>query len=514
MTRYQRSVRAALSTAAALSLLAGAARAQEALAVVGIVADPGHFNPAITTGSHVHTVADSMFNGLVALDEDLQPVPDLATGWEVSEDGRTVTFTLAEANWHDGIPFTAEDVKFTFEQVLFEHHSRTKAGLGSVVESIETPDPRTVVFKLSAPHPALLRRLDVTEAPILPRHQWQDVADIPAATLPPIGTGPFRFESYDKDAQVVLVKNEDYFKDGLPYLDRLVFRVIKDAATQLIAYQQGEIDFISLEAKDVEAVESAGDSTILRATSGPGGGNCIMTVSFNLEREATGDPRVRRAFARAIDRERINEQVLFGQGKVAAAPFSSAIGWAHADGVLAGLSHDPEAARALLAEAGHDGGLTLDMVHFPTFNRYAEIMKQDLAAAGIELVSRPLDREATIDAIFKQRDFDTNLISYCNGVDPEIGIKRMYISSNIGPIPFSNAAAYRNDRVDALFAEAAAVEDTGARGRIYREVQKILAEDLPYFWLVETVRTAAHKASFEGFRPWTGQFAEEAKPVD
>ena len=514
MTLDLQLTRRALASVVALGRFAGAALAQDRLAVIGIDADPGHFNPAVTTGSHVHTVADSMFNGLVALDSALQPVPDLATSWDISDDGKTVTFHLAEANWHDGQPFTSADVKFTFENVLFQHHSRTKAGLGSVVDSIDTPDERTVVFNLSAPHPAILRRLDVTEAPILPRHYWEGVADIPSATKTPVGTGPFKFDSYDKDSQVVLVRNEDYFKPGLPHLDRLVFSIIKDGATQLIAYQQGEIDYMSLDAKDVAAVAGAGDSKILQATSGPGGGNCIMTVSFNLEREATGNPAVRRAFAHAVDRARINEQVLFGQGKVAAAPFSSAIGWAHAGKSLDGLAHDPAGAKAMLAEAGYGDGLTLDMVHFPNFNRYAEIMKQDLAAAGIVLVSRPLDREATIDAIFKQRDFDTSLISYCNGVDPEIGIKRMYVSSNIGPIPFSNASAYRNDKIDMLFDQAGTVQDTDARGAIYRDVQNILAEDLPYFWLVETVRTVAHKDSFEGFRPWTGQFAEEAKLTD
>ncbi len=466
--------------------LAGAALAAEKLAVVGIEADPGHFNPAITTGSHVHTVADSMFNGLVALDQSLSPIPDLAESWRVSEDGKTVTFALAEANWHDGEPFTSADVKFTFEEVLFKYHSRTKAGLGSVVETIETPDPRTVIFKLKAPHPALLRRLDVTEAPILPKHIFEGAGDPNdvAANLAPVGTGPFKLVSYQKDAEIVLERNADYFKPGLPKLDRLVFRIIQDPPTRLLAYQQGELDYIGgVPGRDVEAIKAAGGSQIITSTSSPGGGNCIMTVSFNLEREKTQNPAVRKAFAQAVDRQRIVDQVLFGQGNVADAPISSAIGWAHADSVLAAYKHAPKTAEASLDAAGlakGDNGmrLTLDMVHFPTFNKYAELMKQDLAAVGIDLVSRPLDREATIDAIFKQRDFDTNLISYCNGVDPEIGIKRMYVSTNIGPIPFSNASAYRNDEVDRLFAEAGTVQGEDVRGELYKKAEAILAQDL------------------------------------
>ncbi|CAN5810116.1 ABC transporter substrate-binding protein [soil metagenome] len=508
--------RALTSACLAGLVAAGAAGAEERLAVIGIPADPGHFNPAITTGSHVHTVADSIFNGLVALDANFDPVPDLATDWEVSEDGRTVTFHLAEATWHDGEPFTSADVQFTFQKILFEHHARTRAGLAGVVETIETPDERTVVFHLRAPHPALLRRLDVTEAPILPRHLFEGAdPNEAAANLAPVGTGAFTLQSYQPGSEVVLERNPDYFKDGLPKLDRVVFRVIEDPTTQMLAYQQGELDYMGVPAQNVAALEAAGGSEFVETTAGPGGGNCIMTVSFNLEREATADPAVRAAFARAIDRPRIVEQVLFGRGQVAEAPISSAIGWAHGEGALADYGQDPQAAEAALEEAGYEAGaggtrLTLDMVHFPTFNKYAELMAQDLAAVGIELVSRPLDREATVETIFTQRAFDTNLISYCNGLDPEIGVRRMYVSDNIGPIPFSNAAAYRNDEIDRLFDAAGSVQGEEERGELYREAQAILAEDLPYWWLVETVGVAAYKDGFTGFKPWSGQVAEEA----
>ena len=151
------------------------------------------------------------------------------------------------------------------------------------------------------------------------------------------------------------------------------------------------------------------------------------------------------------------------------------------------------------------------MVHFPTFNKYAEVMKQDLAKVGIDLISRPLDRAAAVDAIFTQRDFDTNLISYCNGTDPDIGVKRMYVSSNIGPIPFSNAAAYRNERIDQLFDAAGKTSVREKRREAYREAQEILGQDLPYWWLVETTFVSGYKDSLEGFRPWTGQFAEHAQ---
>ncbi len=500
---------------------ASAAAASDAVAIVAIDADPGHFNPAITTGGHVHAVADSLFNGLVALDRNLQPVPDLATSWQVSPDGLTYTFALAEARWHDGEPFTSADVKYTFENVLLKHHARTKAGLGALIAGIDAPTSKTVVIRLKSPHAALLRRLDVTEAPILPRHIFQAIDDPTSAeaNIKPIGTGPFKLARYDRDATIVLERNKDYFKPGLPKLDRLVFRIIKDPATRFLAYERGEVDYLpSVEGKDValvRAVAAKAGTTAVQSSSGPGGGNCIMTISFNLDRERLRDPRVRNAVAVSINRDRIVEQVLFGQGKVARAPISSAISWAYADGSLGSYPFDPDRANTFLDGARlprGPGGMRfkIDIVHFPTFNKYAELMKQDLAAVGIDLVSRPLDREAFVETTFKKRDFDMSLISYCNGVDPDIGVRRMYVSSNIGPTPFSNAAGYRNKAIDELFERAGTAANETQRGALYKEAQTILAADLPYWWLVETTNTTLYKDTLTGFKPWSGQFAEEA----
>jgi len=178
------------------------AKAQSDSVVVAVSADPGHFNPGITTGYNVHVVADSMFNGLVALDSKLTPTPDLAESWTVSDDNKVYTFELVDnATWHDGVPFTSADVKFTFENILFNYHSRTKAGLGSVVEAIETPDDHTVVFRMAEPYGPLLQRLDVTEAPVLPKHVFEAGGDPNQhpANLQPIGTGPYRFVDYSQD---------------------------------------------------------------------------------------------------------------------------------------------------------------------------------------------------------------------------------------------------------------------------------------------------------------------------
>ena len=487
-------------------------------AVVAVIADPGQLNPAITTASNVHAVADSLFNGLVELDRQLQPLPDLAESWKVSDDGSAYTFRLApDVSWHDGVPLTAADVKFTFEQLLFKYHARTKAGLGAVVKEIETPDERTVVFRLKQPYGALLQGLDVTEAPILPKHIYADSDPNQNPTnVRPVGSGPFRFESYQLGDSVTLVRNPVYFKPQFPFLDKVAIRVIPDATTQVLALTQGEVDYASgISGADADHLKNRGGITLVDTTSSSGGSNCIMTMSFNLDRPGTAKIEVRQALAHAIDRNRILHQVIFDRGRVADAPISSGIPWAHASGVLARYDYSPEKAAALLDAAGYnrraDGTrLALDITQFPTFTKYGELIRQDLAQIGVNVTIRPLDRAAFVETVFDKRDFDLNLISYCNGLDPDLGVRRMYVSSNIGNIAFSNAAAYRNQRIDELFALGSATNTLEERRRIYAEIQAIVAKDLPYWWLVETDFTTAYRDAFHGFAPWTGQFSERA----
>jgi peptide/nickel transport system substrate-binding protein len=515
-------LRRALVLAVALAL-AAAARAQDApvpggTLVIGIATSPGHLNPAISTGSEVHTVADSIFSGLVALDDQAVPQPDLAVAWSVNDDATVYTFTLADdVRWHDGAPFTSADVRFTFEEVLLRYHARTRSGLEGRLERIETPDERTVVFRFREPYAPLLQQLNVTEAPILPRHVYEGVADATtaAANLRPIGTGPFRFVSYAADEQVVLERNPDYFKEGLPYLDRLVFRIVPDATTRLLALERGELDVVAgVPASEAARLEASPDLTTYAPNSGPGGGFCVMTLAFNLERELLADHAVRVALAHAIDRQQLVDQVLYGSGRVATGPIHSGLTAFYTDDVTR-YPFDPERAARLLDEAGYPAGadgvrFAIDFLHFPAFAKYGEVLRQNLAAVGVRLELVALDRAAFVTRVFTQRDFDTGVVSYCNNTDPAIGVARVYVSSNIGDIPFSNAGAYANPEVDRLFAEAAALADVEARAERYRDVQQVLTDELPYLWLVESASLSASAASVRDLAPWSGSPAERA----
>lgn len=499
--------------------------------VAALDSDPGSLNPAATTSGGVHAASELMFNGLVSLDENLEPVPELAESWEVEEGGALYRFTLREdVTWHDGEAFDSADVVYSFEEVLLELHSRTQASVGNAIESITAPDPRTVEFRFAQPYAPLLQQLDVTEAPIVPEHVYagSDPAENPANQAP-IGTGPYRFASYEPGSEIRMTRNEEYFEEGLPYLDEVVMRVIPDEASRVNALRAGEVDWLSgVPGPERAALADDPGFDSLQTQINPGGSNCIMTVSFNLDRPILADLDVRRAISFALDREQFVERVLFGDGRAADAPISSGIPFAHAADLENYPAFDAAQAEQLLDEAGwqrqadgetrtatgvegvSDGTpLAIDFLHFPTFNQYADLYRAQLAAVGVDVTLRPLDPPVFAETVFADRDFDTNIISYCNGTDPEIGVKRMYLSDNISETPFSNAAAYRNPQMDELFTQAQTILDEDERAEVYRQIQQLAVDEAPYAWVVETTSTRIFNSDCQGFGP-SGHFAKTA----
>jgi peptide/nickel transport system substrate-binding protein len=484
--------------------------------VVGVTADPGQFNIGITTAGGTHAVADILYNGLLQFDEKLNPQPSLAEKWSISPDGKTYTFTLVKGvQWHDGKPLTSADVKFSFEQILLKYHARTSAGLMPVLDGIDVPDDTTVVFRFKQPYAPLLRRLDVVEAPILPKHIYEntDVQQNPANNNP-IGSGPFKFKEYVKGDHVTFVRNENYFKPGLPYADQVIFKIIPQASTASLALEQGEIDYLGgVPGPDVARLQKNSDIALVRSPAGPGGSFCIETMIFNMRKPPFDKLRVRQAFAYGINRQQLLDQVQFGQGRVATGPIASTMTWAYNPAVMK-YPYDPAQAAALLDQAGYPKGsdgkrLKVVFVNATSFAKTAEVVRENMGQVGVDVQLDTLEVNAANDRMFTKNDFDIGIASYCNGPDPEIGVTRAYVSSNIKVgVPFSNGAAYRNARVDELFAQAAATVDPAQRAKLYSEIQDILVKEVPYWWTVETEGYRAYRKEVHDLRYWAGDINE------
>ena len=486
--------------------------------VAALESDPGHLNPAITTNGGIHTASGLLYDGLIALDSTLAPVPALAERWEVFDGGARYRFHLRRGvRWHDGQPFTAADVKFTFDSLLLRFHARTRASMSPALLSVDTPNDSTVEFRFRRPYAPLLQQLDVVEAPILPRHIY--VGSDPlrnGANIAPIGTGPYRFVAYDINNEIRYTANSAYF-GGAPAIRDVILRVIPDAATRVIALEAGEIDWLyTVPGPDRERLRRNPRVRVIQASESPGGSNCITTVGFNLDRPWFRDVRVRRAFAHAVNRQQFVERVLFGDGRAADAPISSHIRFAYRPGLPIPV-FDAGRANALLNAVGwrrvgngvrtaHDvPGFTegapfvIDFTVLPGQTTYGELLRAQLREVGIDLRVVALETVVFAQTVFTERDFDTAIAAYCNGTDPEIGVRRQYVSGSIAPVPFSNMAGYRNPVMDSLFDAASAALAVDDRHRLYGEIQALAVHDQPYVWLVETLGTRAYAAQCRGF---------------
>ena len=485
--------------------------------VVATVGEPPHLNPGITTMGSVHAVTGSIYNGLVGLDERANPMPELAESWRVTDAGKTFTFALRrDVTWHDGAPFTAADVKFTFDEILLKFHSRTRAGLAASLDTIQVPDEHTVVFRFKQPPASLLRRLDVSEAPILARHIYQGKDPLSQAmNIQPIGTGPFRLAKWQRGETIVLERNPVYFRKGKPFLDRVIFRALPNSSTATVAMETGEVDYLwSVQGAELPRLRMNKSVTIVRSPSGAGGSYCIDTLVPNLRNQPLQNATVRQALNLAIDRRFIVGRVYFDAGREARGPLHSQLPWF--DSSLPQFQYLPERAVQLLDESGFPKGengirFKLRFVYTQSSSGVlAETLKDQLRRVGIELVLEPVDAPTATDRVYIKGDFDLGVASLCNGADPDIGVKRVYDSRNILPIPFGNGAGYRNSQVDSLFDQAAQTLNDPQRQVYYRRLQQILIGELPYFWLVESEGYRVFRSTIKALKVWSGNTFEDA----
>ncbi len=479
-----------------LSLLAAALFISTALhaepvtggrANVVIQPEPPSLMVGLVQNGPTQMVAGNIYEGLLRYDTDLKPMPQLATSWEVSEDGLTYTFHLHEnVKWHDGEPFTAADVVFSADVFLRETHPRLRASLEHV-EEISAPDDHTVVFKLKQPFGPFIGIFEVGTMPMIPKHIYEgtDFANNPANNTP-IGTGPFKFAEWEKGSHILLTKNEDYYEEGKPYLDEIYWHVIPDAASRAVAYETGVVDVLpggSIENFDVQRIAGMENTCITDKGWEYFGPHSWMWL--NNREGPTSDVRFRKAVMYAMDREFARDALWNGLGKIANSPVSSSTRF-HTDDVTE-YAYDPDKARALLEEMGYDGAPVrlLPLPYGETWQRWAEAVKQNLDEVGIEV-----EIVATDVAGWNQKlaewDYDIAFTYLYQYGDPALGVARTYVSTNIAKgSQWNNVEGYVNEDVDALFDQAAVAVTPEERQELYTKVQQVLTDEVPVAWLLE-----------------------------
>ncbi|MGF1552326.1 MAG: ABC transporter substrate-binding protein [Paracoccaceae bacterium] len=485
--------------AAIAAIAAGPALAQESGGTMVMVTQPEPPNLAsyLSTSGPIGQVAAKVYEGLIDLGPGFEIEPALAKAWEVSEDGLTITFQLQDGvTWHDGEPFTSADVVFSIDEFLRETHPRLRSSLVHL-DRIEAPDDLTVVFHLKNAFGPFIGLFEPGTAPMIPRHVYEgtDYADNPANNTP-IGTGPFEFEEWQRGAYIHLVRNEDYYLDGLPHLDEIYYQVIPDAASRAVAYETGRVDVLpggSVENFDVARLTAMEDTCVTDAGwefFGP-----LSWLWMNLDRPPLDDVLVRRAIMHGLDRQFALDALWNGLGEIATGPVSSSTRFHSAE--TPEIGYDPERARELLAESSYDGE-TIGLLALPygeTWQRWAEAVRQNLTEIGMEVEIVAADVAGWNQRV-SDRDFDLAFTYLYQYGDPALGVSRTYMGDNAEPgSPWNNVANYQNPDLDAQWREAALMADPADREAAYAEIQAAVVEDVPNAWLLELGFPTIHRCS-------------------
>jgi len=454
---------------------------------------PRHLNPAVQSGSNTMIPGAQIFAAPLRYDDKWQPQPYLAKSWKFSEDGLSLTLKLVEhATFHDGKPITSEDVAFSIKTVKENHPFKT---MFEPVERVDTPDPHTAVIRLSRPHPALLLALSSALCPIIPKHVYGDGQNLKTHPMnrKPIGSGPFKFVEYKPGEHIILDRYENFFIKGRPYLDKIVIKVIKDKNNRLITLEKGDAHlkgFITL-VNDVERLQKS--SHLCVTSKGYEAIGAMCWLAFNLKRKPFDDKRVRQAIAYAIDRDFFCKRMHRGLSKPATGPI--ALGSPFYSDDVEKYDLDLEKANKLLNEAGYpkkSGGIRFSITadYIPgniQLKEICEYLKPQLKKIGIDVKIRPSPDFPTWAKRISNWDFDVTADGVFNWGDPVIGVNRTYLCNNIRKgVIWSNTQNYCNPQVDDILTQASMEVDTVKRKALYAKFQKMVADDLPVYWLFMT----------------------------
>ncbi len=473
-----------------VSIPFGAYDAQGKTLRVRYGSDISGMDPATIFQIENQTIALHVYNGLVKYEEKTNNIiPDLATGWEITNGGKTYTFTLRTGvKFHKGFgAFDANDVKYSYERVKDPKTASAYIGEFKNVTSIEVLGPYKVRFQLRKPF-NFLHKVALNQGHIVKKKAVEKFGD--DYPLNPIGTGPFMWDKWVQGSEVRLVANKDYF-EGPPNFDRVVFKIIKEETTAEIALLNGEIDiFWALQSADiVERLRKEKGITVLSRSA-----NHTINFVLNSNYEPLSHKRVRQAIAYGINRRAIIEDFFKGTKGMATGVLTKNF-LEYSDNVKK-YPYDPEKARKLLQEAGYANGFELEVVgvgFFP-YNEIPVIIAEDLKKIGIKPRINVIERSAYNQARTKG-DIQTAMTGIVGPPDADHPLWALYHTAAFPP--GKNTARY--DKVDAVLEAAQVEQDPKKRMQLYEKVQQMAAEDMPVLPLYEDQLFLAHRNNVKNF---------------
>lgn len=464
----------------------------------GISAEPSTLDPSINAGTSARTIRLAIHRGLLNYDANGALSPELAVSYNVSADGRTYTFKLRDAKFHNGSSVTSADVKASFERILAATSKATYKNELSVIESIDADDPKTVVFKLKTPFAPFMHYLALPESAILPAAWIAAEASNPNAA--PIGAGPFKFASWEHGREIVVTKFIGYYKAGKPKVDEVHYVFYADENTRVNAIRSGDADIIDyVPWKDASTLEA--DSKLhLVSTTGP-----FMMLQFNTKFEPFSKPDVRKAIAYAIDRKVIINTGFDGRGTpLFGIPIPKGYPGYTQKGEDA-FEYSPAKAKQLLAKAGYPNGFKARLLATSQYGFHkntAIAVQSELAKIGIRVELDLPDWSSRI-AKNTKGDYDFLVAGSAGDItDPDWLSNFYYGGSNL--VRLNNSAYFNDPKINELLDTGRVTVDPVKRKSIYEAFVERANELSPIVYLMSREQSYAVSNKVTGFKNMPG----------
>ncbi|OSB10957.1 hypothetical protein B2H97_05825 [Paraclostridium bifermentans] len=493
----------------------------------------GIFNPLLNDTTYDDAVIDLTYNSLLSFDKNLNPKPELAKSYEISDDNLSITFKLNDnIKWNDGKTLTVDDVAFTFTSLADKGYTGSKYGYveklkgakdyheGSAdkIEGIEVIDKNTIKFTFAEPYSPGLTNLG--SIGIIPKHiwgevpiaQWKDKKDL---LTKPVGTGPYEVVSFTEGQDVQLKRNDNYF-DGDVKTEKFILKVTnEDTATgELLNGTVDVIDASNLKNKDIKELESEG----MDVTSYDS--NLVQYMGFNLRDKKFQDKNLRQAFMYALDRNAMVDKLLEGNGQVVDTPMLPS-SWSYPDkSTLNNYKYNKDKAKELLKQAGYedrdnngivedkDGKELVVKLTYPTGNKLREqtapIIQANLKDIGVKMELENMEFTALMDKVVANHDFELYLMGNNLSLDPD---PKPYWHSTSASDEKGNSAwnisSFKNEKADQLIEQGISVSDQKQRKEIYSQFGKLLNDEVPWAYLYSQNIRKAYNPHLKDFKPYT-----------
>lgn len=446
--------------------------------VMGVVLEPPHLDPTAGAAAAIDEVVyANVFEGLTRIGPNGEVLPALAESWTISDDGKVYTFKLhSGVKFHDGTDFEATDVVFSLDRARAENSTNAQKSLFALIESVEAVDPTTVKVTLKQPQGAFLYNMG-----------WGDAVIVAPETAEsnkekPVGTGPFKFDSWAKGSSITIVKNPDYWGKAVA-LDKVEFRIVPDAAAAVPALLSGDVQaFANMPAGDALAQIQADPrfEVVIGATEGE------TILSTNNKKPPFDQLKVRQAIAHALNREEIILGASSGYGTPIGSHFSPA-NEAYVD-LTGTYPHDVDKAKSLLKEAGLENGFSATLkLPPPAYARQGgEIIAAQLRQIGINLEIIPVEWAQWLEQVYTNKDYDLTIVSHTEPNDIDIYARDDYYFQ------------YDNPDFDAVIEELVVTNEPEKRKELYGKAQRIIAEDAVNGFLFQLPKIGVWDAKIEG----------------